>query len=284
MKGVKVLEPLVYRIQDTRYRIYHASYIEYIATCFLTIVATFILLGLTGSIAKAQGNEIPFDVANIFFELNDTDGDLGIHALIDGEPWRMLEIEDPNKRQILSVTNTGRLRRQGLTELFFESAEPPFDELPPEKFFLRFPEGKYEISGITLEGEDLESTDRLKHIMPSPPDNILISGEPAADDCDADPLPSVGEPIVIEWDPVTLSHPEIGTPKSSPKIKIVGYQVVVEREEPNLLKFTFDLPPDVTMLVVPEGLFASRDELKLEVLVREESGNQTAVETCFVVE
>ncbi|HWP91354.1 MAG TPA: hypothetical protein VNN20_04035 [Thermodesulfobacteriota bacterium] len=284
MKSIKGLEALVYRIQDARYRINHASWIEYIAACFLAIVATFILLGLPGSTAKAQGDEIPFDVSNIFLELNDTDGDLGIHALIDGEPWRMLQIEDPNERQILSVENKGRLGRQGLTELFFESAEPPFDELPPEKFFQRFPEGKYEISGITLEGEELESTDRLKHIIPAPPDNILISGEAAADDCDADPLPSVGEPIVIEWDPVTLSHPEIGTPKSSPRINIVGYQVVVEREEPNLLKFTLDLPPDVTMVVVPEGLFASGDDLKLEVLVREESGNQTAVETCFVME
>jgi hypothetical protein len=284
MKGVKIIEAFVYGIQGAKYRINHASWVEYIATCFLMIVTTFILLGLPGDIAKAQGDEIPFDVANIFFELNDTDGDLGIHALIDGEPWSKLEIEDPNERTILSVTNTGRLRRQGLTELFFESAEPPFDELPPEEFFLRFPKGKYEISGITLEGEELESTDDLKHIMPAPPDNILISGEAAAEDCDAVPLPSVNEPVLIEWDPVTLSHPEIGTPKSSSKVKIVGYQVVVEREEPTPLKFTFDLPPEVTMVAIPEGLFVSGDEVKLEVLVREESGNQTAVETCFEVE
>ena len=284
MKGIKGLEAHVYRKQDAGYGINHAPCIEHLATCFLAIVATLILLVLSGGIAMAQSAEIPFDVANIFFELNDTDGDLGIHALIDGEPWGKLEIEDPNEQTILSVTNTGRLRRQGLTELFFESAEPPFDELPPEEFFLRFPKGQYEISGITLEGEELESTDALKHIMPAPPDNILISGEAAAEDCDAVPLPSVSEPILIEWDPVTLSHPEIGTPKSSSKIKIVGYQVVVEREEPTPLKFTFDLPPEVTMVVIPEGLFVSGDEVKLEVLAREESGNQTAVETCFEVE
>ena len=29
--------------------------------------------------------EIPFDEARLFFELNDTDGDLGIHGLIDGD-------------------------------------------------------------------------------------------------------------------------------------------------------------------------------------------------------
>jgi hypothetical protein len=233
--------------------------------------------------AVAQ-NEIPFDVADIFFELNNTDGDLGFHALIDGEPWSKLEIEDPKENTILVVKNTGRLRQQGITELFFESAEPPFDELPPVEFFKRFPEGKYEISAITLEGDELESTDTLKHIMPAPPDNITISEEQAAENCDADPLPEVSEPITISWDPVTLSHPEIGTPNSSPKIKIVGYQVVVEREAEPVLKFTFDLPPDETMVELPVGLIASGDELKLEVLVREESGNQTAAETCFLVE
>ena len=47
----------------------------------------------------ADGNEIPFADASIFFELNDTDGDLGIHALIDGEGWKRLEIEDPSERE-----------------------------------------------------------------------------------------------------------------------------------------------------------------------------------------
>ena len=84
--------------------------------------------------------EIPFDVAQVFFELNNTDGDLGIHALIDGEPWKHVIIEDPRERRILGIGLRGRLRRQGLTELFFESAEPPFDELPPAVFFKRFPE------------------------------------------------------------------------------------------------------------------------------------------------
>ena len=35
-----------------------------------------------------NGEEIPFADADLFFELNNTDGDLGIHALIDGEGWK----------------------------------------------------------------------------------------------------------------------------------------------------------------------------------------------------
>ena len=68
------------------------------------------------------------------------------------EDVRRLEqkIEDQNERRILSINVRSRLRRQGLTELFFESAEPPFDELSPEEFFARFPEGTYEVEGRTL--------------------------------------------------------------------------------------------------------------------------------------
>jgi len=43
-------------------------------------------------------DEIPFDEAQLFFELNNTDGDLGIHALIDGEAWKRLTIEDTKER------------------------------------------------------------------------------------------------------------------------------------------------------------------------------------------
>ena len=90
-------------------------------------------------LADDDDEEIPFDVAEIFFELNDTDGDLGIHALIDGDPWKRLTIEDQRERKVLNVFVRGRLKRQGLTEFFFESAEPPFESdedpseaLPPE--------------------------------------------------------------------------------------------------------------------------------------------------------
>jgi hypothetical protein len=82
---------------------------------------------------------IEYDEAHIFFELNNSDGDLGIHSLIDGEEWRSLVIRDPDGRKMLNVNVKGRLRQQGLTEFFFESAEPVFDDLPPAEFFDRFP-------------------------------------------------------------------------------------------------------------------------------------------------
>ena len=47
---------------------------------------------------------------------------------------------------MLDIRLSRRLKRQGLTELFFESAEPTFDELDPDDFFDRFPEADYEVS------------------------------------------------------------------------------------------------------------------------------------------
>lgn len=235
--------------------------------------------------------EIPFDVAEIFFELNDTDGDLGIHALIDGDPWKRLTIEDQRERKILNVYVRGRLKRQGLTEFFFESAEPPFESdedpseaLPPEQFFRRFPPGIYEIEGRTLDGEERESETEITHAMPAPPEPT-VNGMPLAEDCDED-VPIVGAPgdaVVISWPQVVSTHPELGNPQGAlGVITIHNYQVVVEAElEPVPAVFSVTLPPDVTSMTVPPELLALGEEFKYEVLAREESWNQTAVESCF---
>jgi hypothetical protein len=227
-----------------------------------------------------NGDEAPFAEADVFFELNDTDGDLGIHALVDGRPWKMLELEGPNQDGLLQVSLRGRLRRHGLTELFFESAEPNFDDLPPAQFFRRFPEGEYEVSGITLEGTELESVALVTHVLPAPPE-IFVSMQPLPENCDEGPLPVIAEPFVVTWPEVTHSHPTLG--RTDEPIEVVRYQVVVEREEP-ALDFTANLPPEVTSVELPMGLMSSGDEIKVEVLVREASGNQTATESCFEVE
>lgn len=249
----------------------------------LTIAAAALLLAAPGAWAdEREEDEIPFSVANVFFELNDTDGDLGIHALIDGEAWRELEIESPDERQLLDIKVRSRLRRQGLTELFFESAEPTFDELPPEVFFRRFPEGEYEVEGVTLDGLEMESIAVVTHLMPAPPEDFEINGEALPEDCDEGPVPAVSEPFTVSWAEVTMSHPDLG--RTNEPIEVDRYQLVIEREEPEELKFTLDLPPDVIEVTLPGGLTNSGEEIKIEILVREESGNQTALESCFEVD
>lgn len=261
--------------------------------------AIVVVFGLATGVAKgwAADDELPFDEAEIFFELNHTDGDLGIHALIDGEAWRRLTIEDPQGRKLLLALIVGRLRRQGLTELFFESAEPTFDELPPQEFFRRFPAGEYEIEGRTLEHEELESTAELTHTMPAPP-APTVNGSPMAVQCDEDeqdydatPVEE-GTPVIIAWPAVTMSHPDPagGGAGVQPPIPVTihNYEVVVEVElevggEEFASVFSVILPPDQTSMTIPAEFIALGEVFKYEVLAREESFNQTAVESCFVV-
>jgi hypothetical protein len=237
-------------------------------------------------------DEMEWEVAEVFFELNNTDGDLGIHALIDGEPWKRLQIEDAREKRILGVGVRSRLRRQGLTEIFFESAEPTFDELPPETFFARFPEGTYEVEGISLDGVEIESETEITHAMPAPP-TPTVNGFSAAEQCD-DEEPGYDAPVIvadnylIAWEPVTKTHPTLGSPQNSDDITIVNYEVVVEAEletpdgEEFTSVFSVILPPDVTEMTVPAEFIDLADSFKYEVLAREESWNQTAIESCFL--
>jgi hypothetical protein len=231
--------------------------------------------------SHATAQEIPFSKARLFFELNDTDGDLGLHAEVDGDPWKRLLIEDPHERVILSVLATGRLRRQGMTEITFESAEPAFDELPPAEFFARFPEGVYEFEAITLEGGQLESESELSHVLPAPVDDIRINGLATPPSCDEGARPSVtaGADVMISWNPVTSSHPDLG---QAGAVRLEEYEVALERGD---LVMSVRLPPTVLSYTVPGSLIVPGDEgFKLEVLARADNGNRTAVETCFDVD
>jgi len=232
--------------------------------------------------------EIPFDEAELFFELNNTDGDLGIHALIDGDAWKKLQISDPKGKSMLDIKVKSRLKKQGLTEIFFESAEPPFESddpeevtLTPEEFFERFPEGDYRIRGKTLEKGTLTSETGVTHVMPAPP-VVRVNDMAAAADCDADlPVVGAGDPVTIHWETVTHSHPDLGT--SGVLIDVVNYEVVVEIDETPFKTSTI-LPPSASSFDVPAEILALGDKVKFEVLVREASYNQTAVESCFCID
>lgn len=155
----------------------------------LSLLTAALLLGLSGAATStAKTRSMPFPVADLFFELNDSDGDLGIHAEVDGGPWTTLEVEGPRDRNLLTIVSRSRLHTQGLTQLAFESAEPSFDELDPVTFFRRFPEGKYEIEARLQGGGALESTVNLSRVLAAPPANITVAGLPAAVNCDAAPL------------------------------------------------------------------------------------------------
>ncbi|MDH3760673.1 MAG: hypothetical protein OEU50_06775 [Gammaproteobacteria bacterium] len=248
-------------------------------------------------------DEEPFDEARLFFELNDTDGDLGIHGKIDGDEWKYLEIEDPRDRKMVQIRIRGRLRRQGLTELFFESAEPTFDELDPEKFFRRFPQGEYDIEGYTLDGEERESEVYLSHVIPAAPDNVMAGGAPSAslescegEDGAASPpvIADATDGVTISWDPVTMSHAarwagddeKIALGEDG-IIDVRYYEVVVEIDESDF-KATAIIPGDVTEWELPGDFFELAEgedgfaQYKYEILVRtnvyDDDGNPVILE------
>jgi hypothetical protein len=191
-----------------------------------------------------------------------------------------LAIDDPSGGQMLDVEVKGRLRPQGLTELFYESAEPTFDKLPPKEFFSRFPEGEYKITGTTMEGKTLASPAKLSHVIPAPAGNLKVSGATVPKDCEDGPVPAVGSPAVISWNPVTSSHPDLG---KSGKVQIAQYEVTVERVKPTSLSLSVSLPPSAKSFEIPKDFLAldSGEGFKFSIMVRAANGNQTGIESCF---
>lgn len=233
------------------------------------------LLGpVAGATDASAQSDNKFSVAALFFELNDTDGDLGIHGEIDGGTWTSLDVEGPNGHKLLDIRARGRLRTQGLTEFAFESAEPSFDELNPADFFTRFPEGKYDIEAVAQEGGIFKAKVALSHVLAAPPE-ATVSDQPAAESCEEPDLPEASGPVLIDWEPVTQSHPEIG--KVGP-VSISRYQFFLEQ---GAMKLSVDLPPEVTEFEIPESLTAAGGVFKFEIIARTSTGNNTAIESCF---
>ncbi len=107
---------------------------------------------------------------------------------------------------------------------------------------------------------------------------VATRTRPAAENCDAVPLPSVSEPVLIDWDPVTESHPEVG---AEGEVVIDRYQFFVEQGD---VRFAVDLPPTVTEFQVPSEILAPGGRFKFEIIARTDGLNNTAIENCFLLE
>ncbi len=202
----------------------------------------------------------------MIIEFNASANDVGAQVLLDGEPWSKVQIVSPDGRKILDIKTRMSLRKQGLTELFFESSEPSLDDVPLSEFLARFPAGQYKFEGKTTEGSGLAGVATFTHVIPAKPE-ILSPQEGAAVDPDD---------FVIEWERVTT------TISGSSGIVITGYQVIVQQVEP-LRTLMIDLPASVNSVKIPPEFFQQRDaEHKFEVLAIEAGGNQTIHEGLFV--
>ena len=228
-------------------------------------VVALALLGLVGTaVAGDRGKTKPVRLAEatMIVEVDATAGDAGVQFFLDGEPWDSMKISAPSGRTLLDIETKGRLQGWGLTELFAESNEPPFDEVPLETFKKRFPEGKYTFVGTTIEGERVVGKARLSHDIPDGPE-ITAPADGA----------TVGRTgVVARW----------VAPPASPGIDIVGYRVIVTREDP-LRVYSVDLMAAADRVPIPAEFLESGTEYELEIQAIEASGNQTFTTATFTV-
>jgi hypothetical protein len=212
---------------------------------------------------RAKKKPIPYEINDLFIETNATDGDIGLQLLADVDEWDKFTLRDPKGRKLMMKAKTkGRLRSWGLTELFWETAEPEFSEVPLREFKKRFPAGKYRFRGRSVDGRRIVGSDRLTHVIPAGP---VITSPSKNEEVSANNL-------TVSWEPVTKPA----------GVDIVTYQVIVLQEPVEVV--TLNLGADVTSVKIPsEALTPGASDTKVEVLAKERSGNQTISEVPFSV-
>jgi hypothetical protein len=214
--------------------------------------------------SSSGGPAVQLPATKLFIEHNATDEDTGVHGLFDGLDWTKLCVYDPHGRQILEVEPRGQLREQSISGIFFESAEPPNEEVPIEEILRRFPEGQYSVRGRAKDGRRLTGAARFTHAIPAAP--VITFPQ------DGDVVPVSN--LVVVWNHVTMTLD--GKP-----LNRTGYEVIVTkdvRDDPNGFSrpvLSVHVPPSVTSLTIPNEFLEPGTMYELEVLVLEVSGNQT---------
>lgn len=237
------------------------------------VIAPAIIGGVLGVAAigpithsSAGSTPVRLDEATAIVEVNATEGDAGIQFFVDGEPWSSMRVIGPRGEgvgELLRIDTQGRLEGHGLTELFMESSEPPFDELPLRRFKRRFPEGRYTFRGTTIEGRDVVGRAMLSHDIPNGPE-----------------ITSPTEGVTVSRNNLVASW---GPGNQPADVEIVAYRAIVEREDP-LRVFSADLPASVTSVTIPSEFLESGTEYLFELQAIEASGNITFSEVHFIVQ
>jgi hypothetical protein len=217
-----------------------------------------------------QGPAVPLPATKLFIEHNATDEDTGVHGLFDGLDWTTLCVFDPRGRLILKVEPERQLRRQPMSGIFFESAEPPNEEVPIETILKRFPEGQYAVRGRVADGRRLRGAATFTHAIPAGP----VITFPA----DGGQVPATN--LTVTWEHVT-------TTLGGKPLTRTGYEVIVTKDAPDdphgfsLPTLDVHVPPSVTSLSIPDQFLEPHTRYELEVLVLEVSGNQTLTSLHF---
>lgn len=206
---------------------------------------------IPGGGEAAKGPTVPFADAEVFFERNLTDNDLGLQIFLDAEGWTKVDVSDPGNHKIVQIHTQGTLSDLGITEFRFESAEPS-----PAEVLALFPPGEYAFTGKTVEGDRLASTGELSHdFVPaftfSPADGAVVDANNTT----------------VTWDAPGAERVE----------------VIIENEENDNL-FDVIVEGDSGALTIPSQFLDSGIEYKLELLAYHENGNRSILERSFITQ
>ena len=223
-------------------------------------------------ILAAPDKTAEFADALAIIEYNSHAEDLDFHVELDAPAWEWIAILDPSGNKVFEVSHSGSIGEQGLTSLFFESAELPFDVLPYDEFLARFPEGEYTLVGETLEGEALMSLMTLNHNIPDPP-----------------VITSLGEDPLVPMDAVSIAWEHVTSPAG---VEVERYQVVVFPVDPEEgqdaialdIDLPFEVPADLNHVEIPAAWLMSGEQYQYEVIAMEADGNQTLTVGFFTTE
>ncbi|HYU35361.1 MAG TPA: fibronectin type III domain-containing protein [Thermoanaerobaculia bacterium] len=229
----------------------------------LRFAAAIVALAV-GIFASGQARAIPFETAKIYIELNASAQDIGVQVFLDTDtPWKTLKGYDPHGNKVLDVTTSGNVGSLGVSEFFFESDEPPLNELSIAQFLSRFPAGTYTFVGESVDGQKLSAKAKLTHAIPDGPQVITPQEGSVVNPANA----------VISWQPVA----------NPPGSMIVSYQVIVEGGSPSR-EFNATVPAATTSITVPAEFLKPATDYIFEVLAIEAGGNQTITEGSFTTQ
>ncbi len=216
------------------------------------------------------GPSVRLPATKLIIEHNSTAEDTGVHGFFDGIDWKKLCVYDPRGRIVLEVEPQRQLRTQTISGIFFESAEPPNEEVPIEEILRRFPEGQYSVRGRAKDGRRLTGAALFTHEIPAAP----VITFPA----DGGSVPASN--LTITWNHVT-------TTLDGDPLNRTGYEVILTKQvpdDPNGFSkpaVSIHVPPSVTSLTVPNQFLEPNSRYEIEIIVLEVSGNQTITSIFF---
>jgi hypothetical protein len=222
----------------------------------------------TLAVASDDEDEEPFEEAYLYFELNDTDGDLGIHGKVDGDAWKRVKIE----------------------------GEVYLSHIIPAAPVVASVGGETDNPGFETMGEDEGDKLCWEDVAMTPGGGVVIEWE------------HVTESHFDKWSNGATPLPgeeKIPLGVSGDLEDIVYYEFVAEIDETEY-KTTAVVPPagpsELNSWTIPAEIIElaldAEGEVKFEIIVRVETGdfldeddeevesrfgNQTAVEDCFEI-